>query len=136
VQTYTPEHYAIQAAAKHDYAAFYTRERAFRLQLGYPPFARLARLVYRDPDAARCRHAAQELAAFLQRQIEAKSLGHLSLIGPAPCFLSRLRGRWRWQIILRDKRADRAEQGELERLLVSLYLAPGWRLDLDPLDVL
>jgi primosomal protein N' (replication factor Y) len=136
VQTYAPEHYAIRAAAKHDYAAFYAQERAFRQQLGYPPFARLARLVYQDPDSARCRHTAQELSAFLQRQMAEAKLTHLSLIGPAPCFLNRLRGRWRWQILLRDTQVDSTGRGDLGRLLGSVSLAPGWRLDIDPLDVL
>ena len=49
IQTYAPEHYAIRAAAKHDYAAFYRQERLFRRQLAYPPFAHLARLLYSEP---------------------------------------------------------------------------------------
>ncbi|HMN31123.1 MAG TPA: primosomal protein N', partial [Caldilineaceae bacterium] len=48
IQSYRPEHYAIQAAAQHDYQAFYRRESAFRQEHGYPPLKRLARLVYWD----------------------------------------------------------------------------------------
>jgi primosomal protein N' (replication factor Y) len=136
VQTYTPEHYAIQAASKHDYATFYAQERAFRHQLGYPPFARLARLLYSDPDAVRCRRQAEELANTMREAIQKTHLGQLSLIGPAPCFLSRLRGRWRWQIILRATHPDRSQDDELHVLLRSLSLPPGWRLDVDPLNIL
>ena len=46
IQTYSPEHYAIQAAAGHDYTLFYKREIEYRRQLRNPPFSRLARLTY------------------------------------------------------------------------------------------
>ncbi|MBL7200661.1 MAG: primosomal protein N' [Anaerolineae bacterium] len=141
VQTYAPEHYAIQAAAGHDYAAFYARERAFRHQLGYPPFARLARLVYSDPDPAHCRQQARDLSQLLNDAIRRGSLEQVALIGPAPCFLVRLRGRWRWQIIVRAPPLPQASSipaGEdpLHKLLRSTALPPGWRLDVDPLDML
>jgi len=132
IQTYTPEHYAIQSAARHDYAGFYAQERAFREQMGYPPFSRLARLVYSEPGLARCRQAAQDLAIQLRAGIQRQHLETLSLIGPAPCFLSRLRGNWRWQIIIRAPPVGT----ELQDLLSRLSLAPGWQLDVDPLDML
>jgi len=132
IQTYTPEHYAIQSAARHDYAAFYAQERAFRHQMDYPPFSRLARLVRSDSNLARCRKEAQDLANLLRTSIERHRLGTLSTIGPAPCFLSRLRGRWRWQIIVRAPRKG----DDLNVLLRHLAIPPGWRLDIDPLDML
>jgi primosomal protein N' (replication factor Y) len=131
VQTYTPEHYAIQAAAAHDYAAFYAQERAFRHRAAYPPFAQMARLLYRSRDLVRCRDQASQLAASIQATIEENSLSTVSLTGPAPAFLRRLHGRWRWQVLLRATRA-----GELQALLCQLELPHGWRLDVDPLDVL
>jgi primosomal protein N' (replication factor Y) len=140
IQTYTPEHYAIQAAADHDYVTFYARERAFRQQTGYPPFSRLARLVRSDPDLARCRQDAQELALALRESIARRQLDRILVIGPAPCFLRRLRGQWRWQILLRSARtlglhAPRAES-QLEALLAAIPLPPGWHLDIDPMDIL
>jgi primosomal protein N' (replication factor Y) len=132
LQTYTPEHYAIQLAAQHDYAGFYARERAFRQQMGYPPFARLARLIFGDPNQARCREKAQEFAHQLGRTIQRRQLGAIDLIGPAPCFFKRLRGQWRWQILARAPQPA----AELERLFDLVPLPPGWQLDLDPLDVL
>ena len=131
VQTYTPEHYAIRAAAGHNYRAFYARERAFRLRAGYPPFARMARLLYQSWDLSECREQATELAAALQSTIERDGFSTVALIGPAPAFLRRLRGHWRWQILLRTDRA-----GELHALLCQTELPPGWHLDIDPLDVL
>jgi primosomal protein N' (replication factor Y) len=136
VQTYTPEHYAIQAASQHDYAAFYAQERGFRHQVGYPPFARLARLLYADRDAERCRRQAQELADSLRTEAQQRGLERLALIGPAPCFLSRLRGRWRWQIIVRDRSHLAQPDSALHQLLNRFPLPAGWRIDIDPLDIL
>ncbi len=132
IQTYTPEHYAIQSAARHDYVGFYAQERAFRQQMGYPPFSRLARLVRSEPSLARCRQKAQDLGLQLRERIQRHHLEMLSLIGPAPCFLSRLRGNWRWQIIVRAPSSGT----ELYTLIRSLTLPPGWQLDIDPLDML
>jgi primosomal protein N' (replication factor Y) len=140
IQTYTPEHYAIQSAARHDYAAFYAQERAFRRQMGYPPFSRLARLVRSHPDLARCRQEARELGISLRESIARQGLDALALIGPAPCFLGRLRGRWRWQIILRCARSTDARttgsEHQLDDLLDRVPLPPGWHLDIDPMDML
>jgi primosomal protein N' (replication factor Y) len=132
LQTYTPEHYAIQFAANHDYAGFYAHERAFRQNMGYPPFARLARLVYSDSDQARSRDQASDLAHQLGRLVQRHQFDTIDLIGPAPCFFKRLRGRWRWQILARAP----YPATELDRLFNLASLPHGWQLDLDPLDVL
>ncbi len=128
VQTYTPEHYAIQTASQHNYGAFYAKEREFRRRLGYPPFSRLARLVYSDANASRCRRQADALAEQLREAVRRRRADHVRLIGPAPCFFKRLRGRWRWQIVVcaPDPRA----------LLAHIVLPAGWRLDIDPVDIL
>jgi primosomal protein N' (replication factor Y) len=141
VQTYAPDHYAIQAAAAHDYATFYAEERAFRHQLGHPPFGRLARLVFSDPNPARCREASHALSSTILEHVRRRHLDRVSVVGPAPCFLSRLRGKWRWQIILRTEvltGASEESPGEtqLHELLRHTPLPPGWRLDADPLDML
>ena len=131
VQTYTPGHYAIQAAAEHDYAAFYAKERAFRHGAGYPPFSEMARLLYHSEDLLRCKEQAAELAAEIEDRARQSALPSVSLIGPAPAFLQRLHGRWRWQILVRATRPH-----ELQSLLCQIELPPGWRLDIDPLDML
>jgi primosomal protein N' (replication factor Y) len=132
LQTYAPDHYAIQFAAQHDYAGFYAQERAFRQQMGYPPFARLVRLVRSDSNQARCQDHAQDLARRLGAAIRQHRLEAIELVGPAPCFFKRLRGQWRWQIIVRAPRPAAC----LDRLFDLVALPPGWQLDRDPLDVL
>jgi primosomal protein N' (replication factor Y) len=100
LQTFQPEHYAIQAASKHDYPAFYRQELAYRRSLGYPPFNRFVRLEYRHADESRAETAAQELAAKLRGWIEAEGYRSTELIGPAPSYFARAAGVYRWQIIL------------------------------------
>jgi primosomal protein N' (replication factor Y) (superfamily II helicase) len=126
VQTYQPEHYAIQTAAHHDYSQFYAQEMAYRRQLHYPPFTRLVRLEYRHHDAHQAQNAAQSLAARLQDWIAAAKQP-VTLAGPVPCFFSRLSGRYRWQIILRGP--------DPVGLLRERQL-PDWIIEVDPSSLL
>ena len=128
VQTYNPEHYAIRAAARHDYGRFYRQEIAFRRQAAYPPFARLVRLLYTHTQAHRAQQEAERLAADLRDEAIRRGLDDITFIGPAPCFYARLRGQYRWHIILRGDSA-------LE-LLRHVPLPRGWRADVDPTNTL
>ncbi|MCD6290264.1 MAG: primosomal protein N' [Anaerolineae bacterium] len=126
IQTYTPEHYAIRAASHHDFDEFYQQEMQFRREQGYPPFTRLTRLIYEDSRAERAQAEATRVAQALQRRIIRR--GDARLIGPAPCFFSRRRGRYRWHIVLIAK--DPADW------IRDLPLSPAWRVDVDPIDLL
>ncbi len=126
VQTYQPEHYAIQAAAHHDYAQFYEQEMAYRRQLRYPPFTRLVRLEYRHYDPRSAEEAALTLAGHLQTWIE-EAEQHVEMIGPVPCFFTRLHGRYRWQIVLRGP--------DPAALLRERHL-PDWTIEVDPSSLL
>jgi primosomal protein N' (replication factor Y) len=128
VQTYHPEHYCIQAASRHDYGGFYAHEIDFREEQGYPPFGRLVRLLHVHRDAERCRQRAVEMAGILRDRISRCSLPDVDIMGPAPAFLSRLRGRYRWHILVRA--------ADPYPLLGSVNFPLGWRVDVDPLNVL
>lgn len=128
VQTYHPDHYAVVAASNHDYEGFYRQEMAFRREQGYPPVRRLARLVYHHGQRDKAQAEAVRLAAALQAEIAAQSLADTDLIGPSPCFFARQRGEYRWQIVVRSP--DPAAL--LRRAAVPL----GWRVDVDPVDML
>jgi primosomal protein N' (replication factor Y) len=127
VQTYNPDQYAVQAAARHDYAGFYERELVYRRQLGYPPFSRLVALRDSHDDATRCRAEGERLGRWLAAEIRRLGL-HADLIGPAPCFFSRVQGRYRWQIVVRAP--------DPTPLLRDVALPWGWRLDVDPTSLL
>lgn len=128
VQSYTPDHYAIQAASRHDYDAFYADEIAFRRQHGYPPYRRLIRLLYRHSDEVTCQIAAEEVADLLARTAYRLKLEEFDLLGPTPAFTAKIRGRYQWQILLRGRDAH--------AVVGALDLDPGWVIDVDPLSLL
>lgn len=127
VQTYDPDHYAIRAASSHDYVGFYRQELAFRRQLRYPPFSRLVALRYSDKDPHRCQAEATRLGRWLSAEIRRLNLA-ADLIGPAPCFFSRVMGRHRWQVVVRAP--------DPMPLLRDVALPRGWRVDVDPITLL
>ncbi|MFH1183735.1 MAG: primosomal protein N' [Chloroflexota bacterium] len=127
LQTFAPEHYAIQAARRHDVDGFHAHEVAQRRRLGFPPFTRLLRLEYRHHDPVKAEEAARVAAASLRRNMTTAVAIQAAMIGPAPCFFSRLDGRYRWQIVLRG-----ADPGAF---LEGLRL-PDWRIEVDPVSLL
>ncbi len=128
IQTFSPAHYAVQAAAGHDYAAFYRREIEYRRQLGNPPFSQLARLTFSHTNDAVCRREAEKMYRRLTEERDARGVSGLGFIGPAPAFIHRLRGRYRWQLILRGT--------ELPAFLSSVSFPHGWVVDIDPVSLL
>ncbi|NWF71106.1 MAG: primosomal protein N', partial [Chloroflexi bacterium] len=128
LQTYQPGHYAVAAAAQHDYAGFYAREIAYRRELGYPPFRRLARIVFRFPKAHKAQSEAERCAVWLRERLRKLKMTGTDMIGPAPCFFQRVNNHYRWQIILRGPNPADA--------LHTLDTPPGWHIDIDPVDVL
>jgi primosomal protein N' (replication factor Y) len=127
MQTFQPEHYAIQAAAGHDYAAFYQREIASRRELGYPPFGRLLRLEFRHREEAEAEKAAVALAERLKMDLTVGAHKETDLIGPVPCFFAKVNGVYRWQIVLRGPQPVSLLKGKLP---------DGWRIEVDPISLL
>lgn len=128
VQTYQPEHYAIQAAADHDYTSFYIDEIRFRTQHSLPPFRRMAKLVLVDPVSERAKQQAEDLARGLRLHIRQQALAASEVIGPTPPFFGRVDGRYRWQIIIRSPNPN--------RLLEDFPIPPKWQVDIDPVSTL
>lgn len=137
IQTYAPEHYALQAAQEHDYHAFYVQEISFRRQTGYPPFGHLVRFVYAHKDREHCQQAAANLAARLRATIKRLSLKGWDVIGPAPAYLRQLRGNWRWHLLIRTPPQQTPLARSLARLLDEIGpAANGWEIDGEPVNVL
>lgn len=128
LQTYQPEHYAVQAAAAHDYAGFYEQEIANRRELGYPPLLRMVRIVFQHQKEARVQLEAQRAADALRQQIAALQLKSTEIIGPAPCFFARINYVHRWHLMVRGPNPV--------ALLESLQPGRNWSIDVDPVDVL
>jgi primosomal protein N' (replication factor Y) len=128
IQTYTPEHYAIRAASRQDYRAFYEEELAFRERHGYPPFRRLVRLLVRHRDEVAGQLAAAEVAERLRAQAAAHGAGDCEVLGPTPAFVSRIRGFYQWQLLVRG--------ADGPRIVAEVPLHGGWVIDVDPVSLL
>jgi primosomal protein N' (replication factor Y) len=127
IQTYQPDHPAIRAVATGDAAAFYDAELEVRRRFGSPPFGRLVKLTVGLPDAVA---AEREAAAMAGRLEAARSLPEnvaagirVAVLGPAPAYIARRAGRWRWNVVLRG-----------DRPVELLGPPPGapWSVDVDP----
>ena len=135
IQTYRPTEPAVVAAAAHDYAQFFAAEYAARQELGYPPHGRLIAVRIDGKDPHQVAAAAQQLGVVAQAAA-AQLGGVVDVLGPAPAPLERLRGRTRWQILLRSK-----DRHALRRVARSLPLGdphkdPRATLDVDPVSAL
>ncbi|MCH8086248.1 MAG: primosomal protein N' [Chloroflexi bacterium] len=128
VQTFNPNHYVIEAASRHDYTGFYQQEIRYRRQNRYPPFSRLARLVYSHANAARAETETYRMATRLRAKRAESGAPETDILGPVPCFVRRVRGRYRWQIVVRAPTP--------ETFLQDIAIPEGWMLDIDPIALL
>jgi primosomal protein N' (replication factor Y) len=111
VETYYPEHYAIQLAARQDYLAFFEKELQFRRLLHYPPFTALATVLVRDTKIENAIRWSRDISAFLAPQ---ESRG-VKVLGPAAAPLARLKRDYRFQFVLKAPKRT-----QLTRLLSDL----------------
>jgi primosomal protein N' (replication factor Y) (superfamily II helicase) len=100
VQSGLPGHYAIECARTHDFRAFAERELRERAGPGYPPHLRMANVVLSGTGERETQDAVARLADWV-RALPESAGGAVSLTGPAPCPIDRIRGRWRWHFFLR-----------------------------------
>jgi len=136
VQTLNPGHFALIAAAAHDYEAFYREELAERKDAGYPPFSHLAALHFSGNSLPMVEKGAKAAAEHL-RGMRRERGWHLEILGPASAPLGMIRGRYRWQILLKS-----IGRAELHRLLLQFrrehvpHSTVRMAIDIDPLELL
>ncbi len=134
VETYYPEHYAIQLAARQDYVTFYEKEVQFRRLLHYPPFTALASILVRDTKIENAIRWSRQLSAFLAPQ---ESRG-VKVLGPAAAPLARLKREYRFQFLLKAPR-----RAQLTRAVTDLLTfcdekeipQKAVQVDVDPLSL-
>jgi primosomal protein N' (replication factor Y) len=122
IQSYQPDHPAIQAVALGDAMAFYDAELAVRERFGSPPYGRLVKLTVALPDAAAAEREALAMAERLRVRAVERG-GRVAVVGPAPAFVRRRAGRWRWNVVLR---------GEAPADLLDGGVDAPWSVDVDP----
>jgi primosomal protein N' (replication factor Y) len=128
IQTYQPEHPAIRAVVAGDAAAFYDSELAARERFGAPPFGSTIKLTVGLEDRDAARTAAREMVECLRaRAAEHPGPGAVSIAGPAPAYLPRRGGRWRFNVVIR---------GRDPRAVLADDPGPPWSVDVDPESLL
>jgi primosomal protein N' (replication factor Y) len=136
VQTFSPEHPAIQAALHHDFAKFVAQELPTRREYHYPPFAIMVRIIVRGPSETMTEQFAEQIAERLRGEVETKAID-ARVLGPAAAPIAKLRGKFRFHTLLQatDGPALRAAV----RQATSGLKPPDdvqWIVDVDPVDLL
>ena len=134
VETYYPEHYAIQLAARQDYLTFFEKEVQFRRLLHYPPFTALASILVRDTKIENAIRWSRQLSAFLAPQ---ESRG-VKVLGPAAAPLARLKREYRFQFLLKAPKRAQLTRALTELLAFSEAKEIPQRavlVDVDPLSL-
>ena len=132
VQTYEPEHYAIQAAREHDYETFYAQESRSRQELGYPPYSSFIRLLLTGEEESRVALASSHLARMAPRW------RGVEFLGPVKCPLARVAAASRWHLVLKgkDRRLLRACAREITAAVRKNHANVTIVPDVDPLNML
>ncbi len=135
VQTRNPEHYALTMAARHDADGFLARLLEERREPPYPPLSSLVNLVVSGEDELAVADGAGEVAVWCRALVDAQALP-VMVLGPAPCALGRIKGRWRWHAVLRG---ESEALGRMVRYAAGRLPTPARTrvvLDRDPVSLL
>ena len=138
IQSSIPEHYAIRAALGHDVAGFAERELEERRRPRYPPYARLVNVVVSSTEPEAAAAGIDEAVEWIRNRLGADPSSDPEIVGPAPCPIERLRGRWRWHFFLRGG-ATRSVTDLLHQFLAEHRPAGGGlriTVDRDPVSLL
>jgi primosomal protein N' (replication factor Y) len=133
IQTLNPDHEAIALAAQHDFEAFAVRELELRRQLGYPPFGRLLKVLFRGPDPERVKGEAEAACADLRAALAKENA---RVLGPAPSPRAYLAGKHRFQALVKA-----SAPAAIKKAIAALEARSGDKkvelvLDVDPFHLL
>ena len=127
LQTYNPNSYVIQSAARQDFQSMYQREIKFRNEQKLPPFTKIVRLIYLNPDKSASELEAKRFANILRKRLQSQLEFDYDLTGPAPGMPELINGRYRWQLLLRGENPV--------WILKDVSIPRGWIVDVDPVSV-
>ena len=98
-QSYQPDNYAIQAAARYQSQTFYAEELAYRKHVNYPPFQRMVKLIWTHSNPVKCEQIARNESNTIMGILK-NDYPQARIIGPTPAFFMRIRGMFRWQAVI------------------------------------
>ncbi|MQG37044.1 MAG: primosomal protein N' [SAR202 cluster bacterium] len=124
IQTFNPDHYAIQAAADQDYGLFYDIEIRMRASYANPPFTKIIKLTHSAADPSKAENEAKRMSEMLGNVRESYGETGVVVIGPTPAYPLKLRNMYRWQILIKGSHPD--------RLLELVPASSLWVVDIDP----
>ena len=139
IQTRVPQHHAVRCAVAHDYQGFVTQELEGREHPAYPPSLRLANVIFSGTVEEQTAELADHAAQWLRRLLETQPESGLTVVGPAPCPVERIKNRWRWHLLIKAPHAGeltRVARYFLERFPVPANGALRVALDRDPVALL
>jgi len=135
IQTFYPEHYAIQDAVKQDYVSFFERESHFRRMMAYPPFTSLANVIVRDTSLEKAIKWSRQLSQYFSPHDGEK----IRILGPAAAPLARLKKEHRFQFLLKSPKRSvltKLLSGALAYSDAKEIPQPAVIFDMDPLSLL
>jgi primosomal protein N' (replication factor Y) len=142
IQTFNSEHYAVIAATAHDYPSFFEKERELRAQLGYPPFSHLACLRFHGNNKRKTAEVVKDLSLGIRGIVARwpKRGKEIQVLGPAEAPIARLKGKYRWQILVKSRSVSLLQHflAEIEGHSRKLLQASGVQLilDVDPYQMI
>ncbi|MBA4394373.1 MAG: primosomal protein N', partial [Desulfobacca sp.] len=141
IQTFNPDHYIFNYVCHHDYLGFYNQEILFRRDLKYPPFSRLINILFQGNQESQVKEVAEKVGGLLRQAIKKNHWApSLELLGPVSAPIARIKGRYRWQLLLKgeDSRTLHQAADQIQQAERSLIRGLGVQivLDVDPVDMI
>ncbi len=137
-QTYNPDNLFLQKAKEQDYLSFFEKEKELRQEYDYPPYSKLIRIIISSSENYMAEHAGVEIALHLENYIKKLSLDErIITLGPVPCVIGKIRGEYRYNILIKNKLEQKGHDivlGFLRR--ISLNNNIKMTVDVDPSDIL
>lgn len=138
LQTYAPELEALRLASKHDYHGFFGPELENRRDFEYPPFSQLIRIVVTGEDQLLVESVSDLLAEEISRLLEDDvPEDEVKLLGPVPCVIERIKGRFRYHLIIKNKAGPAVQQMITEYMRIRRFGPQvAVAVDVDALDMI
>lgn len=137
-QTYNPDFYALESAKSQNYKEFYKTEIQTREEFDYPPFSQVMRIILSSENNFRAEKSAQEIALRLNSIIDKQGISErLIVLGPTPCVIEKIKGMYRFQVIIKNKLEEKGHMF-ISKFLNQITMPKDIKLtiDVDPIDIL